>query len=378
MKTMAINKGARNTPARNNGNTPTFKGGYTLSKDVSKKITEESPKIIRNLINLGKNDGEILNILVTAIGTAFVAPIFIAFNPLSKEDKETKIYSALRQPISAVIAVIAQLGIVSKFNSGLDKLASTDQIKRAKLSAKPKEGYLKQIIKLQHPEFSKQEVQEEIKRKMDSRYQKKFGELQKNMTSAEIEDADLICGKFYKQAKAELTKEAKKSGIKIDKKTIQDTDITKRALAIIEKEMADETKFRYELSTLKHGKKTFDETLKNLADNLDVAIKNKDNEAKNLLEKVIAELKNKGSLDKIRDFGTSKEAVAESVKIERFLKTNINNAEAVLGATKKYGGIVLSLLTLPFTCGILNWVYPRIMEKLMPDVANKKKAKEGK
>lgn len=378
MKTMAINEGARKAPIRNNGSTPTFKGGYTLSKEVSQKITEQSPKMIRNLINLGKNDGEILNILVTAIGTAFVAPFFIAFNPLSKEDKETKIYSALRQPISAVIAVAAQLGIVSKFNSGLDKLASTDQIDRAKLSAKPKEGYLKKIIKLQHPEFSKEEIQEEVKRKMDSRYQKKFSELQKNMTSAEIEDADLICGKFYKQAKAELTKEAKESGMKVGKKTIQDTDITKRAMEIIEKEMAAETEFRYELSTIKHGTKTFDETIENLVSRLDTAVKNEDKEAKNLLEKVIAELKNKGSLEKIRDFGKNKEAVAESVKIERFLKTSINNAEAVLGATKKYGGIVLSLLTLPVTCGILNWAYPRIMEKLMPDVANKKKAKEGK
>ena len=38
------------------------------------------------------------------------------------------------------------------------------------------------------------------------------------------------------------------------------------------------------------------------------------------------------------------------------------------------GGIVISLLTLPFACGILNWSYPRIMEKIMPEVANKKKA----
>ena len=37
-------------------------------------------------------------------------------------------------------------------------------------------------------------------------------------------------------------------------------------------------------------------------------------------------------------------------------------------------GLVVTLLTLPITCGILNWAYPRIMEKIMPDMAAKKKA----
>ena len=40
---------------------------------------------------VGENNGENLNNVVTAIGTAGVAPIFIVNNPLAKEDKKTKV-----------------------------------------------------------------------------------------------------------------------------------------------------------------------------------------------------------------------------------------------------------------------------------------------
>jgi hypothetical protein len=41
-------------------------------------------------------------------------------------------------------------------------------------------------------------------------------------------------------------------------------------------------------------------------------------------------------------------------------------------------GLVVTLATLPFTCGFLNWVYPRIMEKIMPEMSAKKKEVETK
>lgn len=110
------------------GATPSFCGAEKIAGDLSKKITENSPKFAKILTKLGQNNGEALNIIVTAIGTALVAPFFIAFNPLSKEDKDTKIYSAMRQPISAVIAVGSQLGITSQFNKWVKNLAAKDKI----------------------------------------------------------------------------------------------------------------------------------------------------------------------------------------------------------------------------------------------------------
>ena len=36
-------------------------------------------------------------------------------------------------------------------------------------------------------------------------------------------------------------------------------------------------------------------------------------------------------------------------------------------------GLVVTLATLPITCGLLNWAYPRIMEYIMPEMSAKKK-----
>jgi|GEM_PF-5295151 len=102
------------------------KAAPAATSGVTGDIVNNLPRFLKPLAKL--KDGETLNTLVTAVGTALVAPIFIAFNPLSKEDKETKIYSAMRQPISAIIAVGAQLGIASQFNKWVSNLAKNNKL----------------------------------------------------------------------------------------------------------------------------------------------------------------------------------------------------------------------------------------------------------
>lgn len=104
------------------------KGATAAAKSVTGDIINNLPRLPRLLAKLKQLNGETLSILTTAIGTAFVAPVFIAFNPLSKESKETKMYSAMRQPISAVIAVGAQLGITSQFNKWVANLAKNGKL----------------------------------------------------------------------------------------------------------------------------------------------------------------------------------------------------------------------------------------------------------
>ena len=58
--------------------------------------------------------------------------------------------------------------------------------------------------------------------------------------------------------------------------------------------------------------------------------------------------------------------------ISQYAKQMAAKAGDALGSFKKYGGIVLTLLTLPITCGILNWAYPRIVEKFFPNLAQSK------
>jgi len=78
-------------------------------------------------------DGEQGRILITAIGTGAIAPLFIAWNPYVKpkegateeekqELKKTQKYTAMRQPISAALAIPIQMSLVSPIEKGLDVL----------------------------------------------------------------------------------------------------------------------------------------------------------------------------------------------------------------------------------------------------------------
>ena len=125
---------------------PAF-GNYVIDKRIGRAVGVLVPKDIKTFYALGKNNGENLNNTVTAVGTAGVAPIFIRFNPLSDEDPKVKAYSALRQPLSAVLARGVQLPVMTAYNYLLDKWATSGKVRRIDLSAKPPEAVLRSYAK---------------------------------------------------------------------------------------------------------------------------------------------------------------------------------------------------------------------------------------
>ena len=120
---------ARNNRANQQAYSQSFTGGYT------ERITKSLPhaKSIAAMKNLEWLKGEIGGILITALGTGLVAPIFIGFNPFvkapknatpeeKKENENTKLYTAMRQPISAVLAIIFQASVQKYIDKGLDSV----------------------------------------------------------------------------------------------------------------------------------------------------------------------------------------------------------------------------------------------------------------
>ncbi len=110
-------------------NQVSFRGGYTEA------ITDglKQANAIRKMKSMKRFEGEIGGILITALGTGLVAPIFIGFNPFvrapkgaSEEEKQevrnTKQYTAMRQPISAVLAMLFQASVQKYIDQGLDKV----------------------------------------------------------------------------------------------------------------------------------------------------------------------------------------------------------------------------------------------------------------
>jgi hypothetical protein len=102
---------------------------------IGEQITESlaGRKAIERMKNFEWLRGEIGGILITAFGTGLVAPIFIGSNPFVKppkgatpeekqEVKNTKWYTAMRQPISAALAILFQVSVLKPIDKVLDQV----------------------------------------------------------------------------------------------------------------------------------------------------------------------------------------------------------------------------------------------------------------
>jgi len=412
-----------------------FGAAKGLPPEIIEALGKNSKWWEKFLCYAGEHQGEALNILVTAVGTAIICPLFIRYNPFSKEDKDTRAYSAWRQPISAVIAVLTQLTITKWFNNWMAKTASTSDkngnavFTRADLRAKPHERYLKRIIKLEHPEFNDKQVAEMVKiRQIDAEKRviaakrveykdkkvsindmmcqdtldKAKEDLYKNLTEeceAEIKtqfgksSEDLSSAKLNKFLKEKLETKAKAQNM-----TSAEL-IRKTAEKNIEKEVIGETVLKTYIRRLKNSGKTLDEAIKLctegdlnsyiqecIKDNKHLAEKFSGLSSEEIAKDAIKKLqyvkeyesaKKLGEFTSIRDLGKSFNEILHNVKIKKMVRAKTKDAQKIFKLNNTQLGLIVTLLTLPISCGILNWAYPRIMEKIMPEMAAKKKQTSG-
>lgn len=361
---------------------PRFRGKSNLNK-IGKDVAKNSDWLPRALTYLGQNDGEILNTVVTAVGTAVVAPIFIAGNPISKEDKETKWYSAMRQPISAVIAFITQLYVNNVFNNWMAQRASNGGFGEIyDLRAMPKANYLKRIIKLEHPEFNQEQLNAEIIRRQTLAERKVVAEYRNKMKDKTIEIKELLCKDSLDNAEKQIVDEIKKKykdelkgknkvyTERFIRKKYNDKMIEERALANIKNSITSEATAKFRIRELAGKFNNVDDAIKHMSEQL-----SSDSKDKKLIENIIERLENIKAYEEsqslkafssIKDLGKTQEQVLHNVKIKKLIKARTSDAQKAFSNANKELGIIVSLVTLPFSCGLLNWAYPRVMEYVMP------------
>lgn len=73
----------------------------TIAKAINNTISEKSG-FIKKMHWLNGSIDDNAKSLINGIGTAVIAPIMIVFNPFAKGDLKKRLFSALRQPVSAV------------------------------------------------------------------------------------------------------------------------------------------------------------------------------------------------------------------------------------------------------------------------------------
>lgn len=363
---------------------PSFRGKADWRK-VSKEISNNSKFVSKALTYLGQNDGEILNTVVTAVGTAVIAPLFIAGNPISKEDKETKWYSALRQPISAFIALVVQLYVNKQFNNWVAQQASTGAWGEFyDLRALPKESYLKRIIKLEHPEFNKEQIKAEILKRQSAGEKTVVNDYRNKFRDKPVEWKELLSKDALDDARKDLKKDLEKtykdelkgknpvSAEKFINEKLSAEIIEQRALSDIQKLVETDAKAKFQIRDLAKKFSTVDDAIKHMTEQLGTSTGDKE-----LIQNILDRLENTKSFEQskgmkafssIRDLGKTYEEVLHNVKIKKMVKAKVSDAHKAVGKANKTMGIVVSLVTLPFSCGLLNWAYPRVMEKVMPKI----------
>lgn len=361
-----------------------FRGKTNLNA-LAEEVSKKSKWLPRMLTYLGQHDGEILNTTVTAVGTAAVAPVFIIANPMSNEDAETRWYTAMRQPISAVIAFLTQLFVNKQFNNFMDKAGSTGLFgERYSLKAMPKADYLRRIIKLENPEFTDQEIAAEVSKRQMLAERKVIAEVREQMQGKTIKTSELISKDIFDEAKKQLIEEFKiahKDELIAQNvsdynefldKTLSREKITKRAIENVEKSIELETQAKFRVRELANKFNNIDDAIRHVSEMVAESPKEEEilKSVLNRLEtvKIYEESKGMKPFVSVKNLGKTYEEVLHNVKVKRLVRARTSDAAKSLSSANKWLGIIVSLVTLPFSCGALNWAYPRVMEKIMPPI----------
>jgi|GEM_PF-4191551 len=385
---------------------------FTSSGNLEHQVVEhigQKSKLIKILDKAGRMNSEIVGIVVNNIGTALVAPIFIAFNPISNQDKDTRYYSAMRQPISAVLAIAAQFGITQKFNKFFDNAVKNGEFDHLNLSKKVDEKGIKDKIVEDHPNLKEEELKSLQNKKINEKYIENSGI--NSIQNAEdlfkkLEINPLKLGEIDNKNDTAVKKAANLIHLD-DRKKMEEK--VKELIGNKNEKAANQERLKYDndvKATVKALKKKGESILPEIK-GLDINKFKADLAAEQLAEKLgvcgdenitkaANRIKNAGGAEEfLEKCGLSKDLnkqtaenaiknlehhLGEKGMFDKAAKAIVNNkvafTETRLKAVKLPVGIALSVLTLPITCTALNWIYPRFMEIVFPNLSNSKK--EGK
>lgn len=440
-------------------------------KGVGDRIDARTGKAGKALKWLSDTQGEIQTQGINNLFTATLAPAMIAFNPFAKQDENTKKYTAWRQPISAVIAMTAGLGMTYGINGFMENLYNQGYFESIDLRVEPSKDYLKKAYKKHCKETGKTYSKGGLKD-----YSEKFNEKRLDFfTALTTENPDNI--KFNPETKAILvngqdiqegvdkalrvpgfeTKEAldkylsvnnyhqrtfgdflterfgfefypsgdlkpKVTGAKLSE--IKAMDFLKEMGLVDEK--VTETALRRSLGIFQQDRKV-PEYIKNLKEeaNVNMSLKGakKELEIRGKLDTrntqaymgeelgkskltTMGQLFHQYNIDDMHanPKGLSlpeltkkplKEALVvfkelfEKSKLEGFksgqdashfgkniLKNSVKRMAENAKNYKNYTGIAFNLITTAISCTILNWAYPRIMERFFPELTKSEKKPE--
>lgn len=287
----------------------------TKEKEVKAELLKQMPKSIQLLDKMKNFVGEVPNIIINAVGTGLVAPIFIKHNPLSKADDDTKTYSAWRQPVSAVLAVATQASLVAPFNNLLNNMTNKGEfVFRPEVynkTAYQDVDFHEKMIKKEKPNLTKIEINKLAK-------------------EAQYKQLEGILESLYHDSTIHYISNGEKVPLSPEK--------VKDVLTQTAEDMLKKPKYPGD---------------KELAQELLVNIKASDKPNIKTITKGLTE----------KQTGKFVYDVAQ-----KYISHMSSNVKGMKQAT----GLIVSLAILPVTCILLNKLYPKFMDLAFPNLSKKK------
>jgi len=344
-------------------NVPSFQGtGAFIPK---------SKLALRRLFIYMKDVSEITNAFIAAIGTGIIAPAIIMVSPGKgdKEDQDKKFFQAIRQPLSAGLALAFQVPMTMLLNRGFDNLA---YVKKASMfddevigSLIPDKKYLKKGI-------TKAEVQEmqakfddiiegkSLRQELENKIREEYKDVGLDVSDEELakrvkKDKDKFLRDKIVDEKHDNLLRAKVQELKDKHFVINDTDLVTDDYRSAVKE-----KLRYKDAYNEIAKKPelklswFDKTIKMMG------FSNK--RIKNLEEAQKAFTTEKG-LELLRE-DKPKIFTDQMEKLKKFLENKNKEAQKTFQGKKYWFSLLVNLFMVTASCYALNWAHPRLKEQI--------------
>ena len=346
----------QSTPAQS----VSFQGG-------SSSISKRGWFFLRNLSDYMKDASEITNAIIAAIGTGIIAPAIILVSPGKgdKEDKDKKFFQAIRQPLSAGLALAFQLPMTKFITRGIDSRAYkykwnmfNDEVLGELIPDKKylQKGISKETLQAWEAKFEDTSNGKSLKQQLEDQIRNNYKEGEIELSDEQLaKQVEKKKGKFLREKIVEEQRnkliEAKAEELKTKISQIKDSDLVTDDYRNLAKQ-----KYSSAYSQIEKDAKLswFDKTIRMMG------FSNK--KTKNL-EKLQKEWATQHGLDILKNEAESQKLFSDPMeKLKRFIENKDKDAQKIFKGKKYWFSLLVNLFMVSASCYALNWAHPRLKE----------------
>lgn len=330
-------------------------------------ISKQGWFALKQLSNKMKDASEITNAFIAAIGTGIIAPLIILVSPGKgdKEDNDKKFFQAIRQPLSAGLALAFQLPATMAVNKFINNLAYEKKIKLFKEDVLgdliPDNKYLRGRVTQDEideisKDFEKVENGKSLKSELEGKIRKEYEESGMSISDEKLARRvekdkknfliDKIVDKKRKGFIDERVELFKKNNFDISK--IKDADLVTeddKLFAIHKNNGYKSLEGKYNLSFFDKMARLMGMSTKKVSE----------------LEAEQKQAAINDTLEKFRNEGCDFFENADK-KLRKYIETLNDKSKKTFAAKKFWLSLLVNLFMVTASCYALNWAHPRFKE----------------